>query len=397
MERYELQYKFTGVFEKNVMYKYSISLKANEGYTFATDENNSYIGTATINGFSAPDKYFIFGIDNALRVQSVFSDPMMTVDGKDFSDDDLKADFDGGTWNWDAAKQKLTLHGYNGGIIQSCRSLTINVAEGTNNTVTASEEASKAAIASGDSMLIHGKGNLTVINENTSGCGIFTFVGRYCDFDMDGDLNIKTNGIKIYTDNYIEFSGSGNLNVDSKENALYLDSRFTISSSGNFTLTSCNNTIETCGDIHINGSGSVSISTTGEGKHAVYLINLSDRINLNGTGKPISLCCPDGAKAVYYNNHSSDDVTGIGGNNLAYYNVITISPNGSSIVCDHVNPFDDVPENSWYTNAALWCNAKGFISGTSATTFSPKTVATRAQAAVIFKNFVEVYVAKQEK
>ena len=52
--------------------------------------------------------------------------------------------------------------------------------------------------------------------------------------------------------------------------------------------------------------------------------------------------------------------------------------------------------SSWATNAIKWAVAEGLISGTSETTVSPKTSATRAQAAVIFKKFVEVYVAKQK-
>lgn len=42
------------------------------------------------------------------------------------------------------------------------------------------------------------------------------------------------------------------------------------------------------------------------------------------------------------------------------------------------NPFDDIPDNSWYTEAALWCNSKGYITGTSANMFSPKMDLTRA-------------------
>ena len=52
--------------------------------------------------------------------------------------------------------------------------------------------------------------------------------------------------------------------------------------------------------------------------------------------------------------------------------------------------------SNWATNAIKWAVAEGLISGTSETTISPKMSATRAQAAVIFKNFVEIYVAKQK-
>ncbi|MBQ7160248.1 MAG: S-layer homology domain-containing protein [Clostridia bacterium] len=41
--------------------------------------------------------------------------------------------------------------------------------------------------------------------------------------------------------------------------------------------------------------------------------------------------------------------------------------------------FKDVPEKSWYTKAVYWCVEKGYFSGTSKDTFSPKTEFTRAQ------------------
>lgn len=52
--------------------------------------------------------------------------------------------------------------------------------------------------------------------------------------------------------------------------------------------------------------------------------------------------------------------------------------------------------SGWAKGAVQWAVAEGLISGTSATTISPKTSATRAQAAVIFKGFVEDYVARQK-
>ena len=45
-----------------------------------------------------------------------------------------------------------------------------------------------------------------------------------------------------------------------------------------------------------------------------------------------------------------------------------------------VNPFEDVPEESWYTDAVLWAVEKGITSGTTDTTFSPNMNVTRAQA-----------------
>ena len=42
------------------------------------------------------------------------------------------------------------------------------------------------------------------------------------------------------------------------------------------------------------------------------------------------------------------------------------------------NPFNDVPDYQWYTDAVKWCNFKKFMTGTSDTTFSPKAPFTRA-------------------
>ena len=43
------------------------------------------------------------------------------------------------------------------------------------------------------------------------------------------------------------------------------------------------------------------------------------------------------------------------------------------------NPFEDVPEGKWYTQAVLWAAEREITAGTSATTFSPMKVCTRAE------------------
>ena len=45
-----------------------------------------------------------------------------------------------------------------------------------------------------------------------------------------------------------------------------------------------------------------------------------------------------------------------------------------------MNPFEDVPEESWYTDAVLWAVEKGITAGTTDTTFSPDMNVNRAQA-----------------
>ena len=44
-----------------------------------------------------------------------------------------------------------------------------------------------------------------------------------------------------------------------------------------------------------------------------------------------------------------------------------------------VNPFEDVPEDSYYYEAVLWAAAEGITTGTTETTFSPRDTVTRAQ------------------
>lgn len=53
-----------------------------------------------------------------------------------------------------------------------------------------------------------------------------------------------------------------------------------------------------------------------------------------------------------------------------------------NVHCDaypHSTALSDLPNGSWYTEPALWCVANGYISGTSASAFSPSGTLTRAQ------------------
>ena len=43
------------------------------------------------------------------------------------------------------------------------------------------------------------------------------------------------------------------------------------------------------------------------------------------------------------------------------------------------NPFKDLPKGKWYTDPALWCYAKGYLTGLSDTVFGPDNKLTRAQ------------------
>lgn len=50
--------------------------------------------------------------------------------------------------------------------------------------------------------------------------------------------------------------------------------------------------------------------------------------------------------------------------------------------------FQDVP-NAWYTDFVNWAYNKGYVAGTSATTFEPNTAITRQQIAVILRNYIQ--------
>ena len=53
--------------------------------------------------------------------------------------------------------------------------------------------------------------------------------------------------------------------------------------------------------------------------------------------------------------------------------------NGSPAPASRVNPFVDVPEDSWYTDAVLWAVEKGITNGLTADTFGPDVLCNRAQ------------------
>ena len=53
--------------------------------------------------------------------------------------------------------------------------------------------------------------------------------------------------------------------------------------------------------------------------------------------------------------------------------------------------FTDVPANAWYKGAVEYVSGKGYMTGTSATTFAPTKDMTRAEAATLFANKLDLY------
>ncbi|MED1862466.1 S-layer homology domain-containing protein [Fictibacillus nanhaiensis] len=53
--------------------------------------------------------------------------------------------------------------------------------------------------------------------------------------------------------------------------------------------------------------------------------------------------------------------------------------------------FTDVPAGAWYKGAVDYVSGKGYMTGTSGTTFAPEKTMTRAEAATLFANKLELY------
>ncbi|MBR4881177.1 MAG: S-layer homology domain-containing protein [Clostridia bacterium] len=53
-----------------------------------------------------------------------------------------------------------------------------------------------------------------------------------------------------------------------------------------------------------------------------------------------------------------------------------------------VDKFTDVKSNHWYSGAIAWAYSKGIVSGMTETTFQPNGVLTRAQMAMVMKNYM---------
>lgn len=60
-------------------------------------------------------------------------------------------------------------------------------------------------------------------------------------------------------------------------------------------------------------------------------------------------------------------------------------------VSDYINPFYDVPENSWYSKPCAWADARGVASGTGGGAFSPMLAVSREQMAALLYRYALAY------
>lgn len=58
--------------------------------------------------------------------------------------------------------------------------------------------------------------------------------------------------------------------------------------------------------------------------------------------------------------------------------------------CTMENPFSDVPEGQWYSDAVVWAYAMGITNGKTATTFDPNGVLTREQMSTMIYRFFDL-------
>jgi hypothetical protein len=58
--------------------------------------------------------------------------------------------------------------------------------------------------------------------------------------------------------------------------------------------------------------------------------------------------------------------------------------------CTMENPFSDVPDGKWYSDAVVWAYAMGITNGRTATTFDPNGVLTREQMATMIYRFMQI-------
>ena len=70
--------------------------------------------------------------------------------------------------------------------------------------------------------------------------------------------------------------------------------------------------------------------------------------------------------------------------------------NGSPAPSSTDNPFSDVPAGQWYTDAVLWAVERGITTGTGGGKFSPDKVCTRAEVVTFLKRAVAKNVSTSE-
>lgn len=280
----------------------------------------------------------------------------VTIDGQPYSETQLSVDMSGTGWFWNASEKELTLCNYNGSYIKSRMPITINVEEGTSNTISVPESIDQAGIyfaaPSSLSCVIEGNGDLKI---DSHSYGILSTADELV-IQMNGDLAISSGDTGIYSDKELHLCGHGSTSVKTTGSSwgiyarndihLYGSQRVSVdsddvgikTSSGSLSISgsseilvnavkrgldaNCGVSIYTCGKVIVNSSGSNAVWTSSP-KDVIA-------VKMNGTGAPISFKSASGYAAIV---NAADSGSMIGGDNIDTY-TMTGSPGSRSVIFD---------------------------------------------------------------
>lgn len=136
------------------------------------------------------------------------------------------------------------------------------------------------------------------------------------------------------------------------------------SSSSSYAITVANSQNGKVTSSHITAASGTTVTLTATPDKGYELDKLTV---VNGSNNAVAVTEKDG-KYTFTMPSSKVTVTG------------TFKQSASTEPTKPSNPFTDVPKGSYYEDAANWAVDKGVTGGTSATTFAPNGVCTRAQA-----------------
>ena len=162
----------------------------------------------------------------------------------------------------------------------------------------------------------------------------------------------------------------------------------------------------------ISGTSGNTFSPDGKLTRAMFITILSRVEGINPADYPYTGQFTDVADGTWYTNavewaYKESVTSGTGENIFSpnanvtreqlatfFFNYSKLKNPSGDFSGANLSKFTDASSVSlWALESVQWAVAKGLISGTSPTTLSPKDYATRAQAALIFKNYIENYLS----
>jgi hypothetical protein len=222
-----------------------------------SDGASEWNGATALGGNASPYRYVMIAAEYKI----------LHIAGKGYTAADLAVDIDkidDEGWSWNAAAQEVTLSGYDSGYIYSKQALTVNLADGTDNTITVPNTANRNGIHTKGKLILTGTGNLAIAVPNTYYDGIWAEDGDVV-VDMAGGLTVNAGGQGISVNNgnnNVTLSGDGVVAITAGGEGIYANAgNVTISSAGAVTITAGGDGIYSeAGDVTLSGSGAVTIT-----------------------------------------------------------------------------------------------------------------------------------------